>query len=93
MNLLAERIYEVSKELPEPALAELLDFAEFLQQRKLRAVEQQTMELISANAQRGSVMRTLALLASPRFAQRPKASDAEVAQRITALRNDWDGHG
>ena len=92
MNLLAERIYEVSKELPEPALAELLDFAEFLQQRKLRAVEQ-TMELISANAQRGSVMRTLALLASPRFAQRPKASDAEVAQRITALRNDWDGHG
>ena len=92
MNLLAERIYEVSKELPEPALAELLDFSEFLQQRKWRAVEQ-TMELISANAQRGSVMRTLALLASPRFAQRPKASDAEVAQRITALRNDWDGHG
>jgi Protein of unknown function (DUF2281) len=92
MNLLAERIYEVSKELPEPALAELLDFAEFLQQRKLRAGEQ-TMELVSANAQRGSVMRTLALLASPRFAQRPKASDAEVAQRITALRNDWDGRG
>jgi len=31
---IAERFYKVTKELPEPLLAELLDFAEFLRQRK-----------------------------------------------------------
>jgi hypothetical protein len=31
---IAERLYKVTKELPEPLLAELLDFAEFLRQRK-----------------------------------------------------------
>ena len=31
----AERLYLVVKELPEPMLAEILDFAEFLRQRKL----------------------------------------------------------
>ncbi len=31
----AEKLYQVTKELPEPMLAELLDFAEFLRQRKL----------------------------------------------------------
>jgi hypothetical protein len=31
---LKERIYEVSRDLPDPALAELLDFSEFLHQRK-----------------------------------------------------------
>ena len=86
---LPERIYEVSKELPEPALAELLDFAEFLHLRRSRPAEQ-TLELALPDAQRGNVARTLSLLASPRFAQRPKAQGAEVAQRIAALRGDWD---
>jgi len=89
---LAERIYELSKELPEPTLVGLLDYAEFLQQRKSQPVEQ-TAELVSTDAQRGSVKRTLALLSSPRFAQRPKADGAEVAQRIVTLRGDWDVHG
>ena len=31
---IAERFYKVTKELPAPLLAELLDFAEFLRQRK-----------------------------------------------------------
>jgi hypothetical protein len=31
----AERLYQVTKQLPEPMLSELLDFAEFLRQRKL----------------------------------------------------------
>lgn len=31
----AERLYQVTKELPEPLLSELLVFAEFLIQRKL----------------------------------------------------------
>ncbi len=30
----AERLYQVTQQLPEPMLAELLDFAEFLRQRK-----------------------------------------------------------
>jgi len=33
MNI-EERLYNVTKELPEPLLAELLDFAETLRQRK-----------------------------------------------------------
>jgi hypothetical protein len=31
----AEKLYQVTQQLPEPMLAELLDFAEFLRQRKL----------------------------------------------------------
>lgn len=30
----AERLYQVTQQLPEPMLAELLDFAEFLRQKK-----------------------------------------------------------
>lgn len=89
---LAERIYAVSKQLPEPVLMELLDFAEFLQQRKSQVVGQK-MELSSTNLPQGNVARTLTLLASPRFAQRPKANDAEVAQRIAVLRDEWDLRG
>lgn len=36
----AERIYQATKELPEPALAELLDFAEFLKQKKIPVTAQ-----------------------------------------------------
>ena len=88
---LAERIYEVSKELPEPALAELLDFAEFLHLRRSQPAEQANEQTL-LDSQRGSVARTLSLLASPRFAQRPKAQGTEVAQRIAALRGDWEEH-
>ena len=31
----AQRLYQVSKQLPESMLSELLDFAEFLRQRKM----------------------------------------------------------
>ena len=36
-----------------------------------------------------SAARALALLASPRYAQRPVSDPTEVQRRITALRNDW----
>jgi len=36
-----------------------------------------------------SAAKTLELLASPRFAQRPAALANEVQQRISELRNDW----
>jgi len=35
----------------------------------------------------------LALLATPRFANRPVAKAEEVSQRIAALRDDWDERG
>ena len=53
---LTERIYEVSKELPDQALAELLDFAEFLQHKKLHNVLL-TGDSTSGDEQRGSVLR------------------------------------
>lgn len=39
----------------------------------------------------GKAENALALLASPRFANRPAASADEVNQRISALRDEWDG--
>ncbi len=36
----AERLYQVTKELSEPVLVELLDFAEFLRQKKAGEVTQ-----------------------------------------------------
>lgn len=39
----------------------------------------------------GNVRATLALLRSAEFVALPKADPAEVALRIQALRNDWDG--
>ena len=38
---------------------------------------------------KGSLQRVRRLLASPRFAHRPKADPNEVKQRIETLRNDW----
>lgn len=39
---------------------------------------------------RGSAEQALALLASPRFANRPFASPEEVRRRISAMRDEWD---
>lgn len=41
------------------------------------------------NPAQGTAAQALALLASPRFTQRPEASPTEVQQRIDNLRNDW----
>jgi hypothetical protein len=38
---------------------------------------------------RGTAAQALALLASPRFANRPAADAIEVQKRIENLRNDW----
>lgn len=38
---------------------------------------------------RGSAAQALALLASPRFANRPAANPIEVQRRIEHLRSDW----
>jgi hypothetical protein len=46
----------------------------------------------NSSSPRGSAEMALALLASPRFTNRPEASPDEVRQRIAALRNEWDGH-
>lgn len=39
----------------------------------------------------GNGAAILALLKTPRFAQRPLADAEEVERRINELRNDWDG--
>lgn len=39
--------------------------------------------------ERGNGTAVLALLQTPRFAQRPAADAEEVAQRIQNLRDDW----
>ncbi|EIC21041.1 hypothetical protein [Thiorhodovibrio frisius] len=38
----------------------------------------------------GTAAEALALLASPRFAQRPVSDPNEVQNRIAALREDWE---
>jgi len=81
----AEKIYEVSKRLPPPIQQELLDFAEYLQEKKGKAVEAGDEN----NQLPGSVARVLALLASPRFSRRPPAEADEVAKRINSLRDEW----
>ena len=56
----------------------------------LPAVDQSLApEIQKTNVTKGSAAQALALLASPRFAQRPIASAAAVQQRIDELRNDW----
>ena len=40
---MVERLYEVGSKLPPPALAELLDFAEFLRQKNMPAQSAQGM--------------------------------------------------
>lgn len=45
-----------------------------------------------ASTAESSAAQALALLATPRFAQRPTADPGEVHQRIEALRNDWGGN-
>ena len=39
---------------------------------------------------RGTAAQALALLASPRYAKRPRSKPEEVSRRIAALRSDWD---
>ena len=43
-----------------------------------------------AKPARGSGAAILALLQTPRFANRPSADPKEIEQRIQNLRNDWD---
>lgn len=40
--------------------------------------------------ERGNGAAVLALLQTPRFANRPSADPAEIEQRIQNLRDDWD---
>lgn len=42
---MAEKLYEVGSKLPPPALAELLDFAEFLRQRSAPPQAEQHLSL------------------------------------------------
>ena len=85
----AEKIYEVSKRLPPTIQRELLDFAEYLQEKKGRSVE----AVDGSNQLPGSVARVLSLLASPRFSRRPPAEADEVAKRINSLRDEWGSCG
>ena len=39
MSTMADRLWDVTRTLPEPLLAEVLDFAEFLQSRHAHAPE------------------------------------------------------
>ena len=44
---MVEKLYEVGSKLPPPALAELLDFAEFLRQKSMPPKSAQGMSLAS----------------------------------------------
>ena len=71
---MAEQLYEVGSKLPPPALAELLDFAEFLQQKFA----------MSQAARRGSLAELRGgLEASVTFAGAPLAIQEE-------MRREWD---
>lgn len=88
---LADQICEISKKLSDLELIELFDFADFLQQRRSVPMGQRTTPpIVDDYDNKGRVMQVLELLASPRFAQRPKADGDEVVQRLAILRGDWD---
>jgi hypothetical protein len=50
----------------------------------------ETPQTVGDEPVRGSGAAVLALLDTPRFANRPPADAAEIEQRIQDLRNDWD---
>jgi len=56
----------------------------------LDTTDESTTFQIPPNDERGSMLRVLKLLSSPRFAHRPPANINEVAKHITAMRNEWD---
>jgi len=45
---------------------------------------------VEEKPERGNGAAILALLQTPRFANRPPADPEEIEQRIQSLRNDWD---
>jgi hypothetical protein len=44
----------------------------------------------SSSCMRGNAKRTLKLLSTRRFADRPKTTQEEVASRIARIRNEWE---
>ena len=72
---ITETLYEVVKDFPEPIIAELLDFAEFLRIRKLHTPTPESTELL--------VELKGGLECSATFADDPLA----IQER---LRNEWN---
>ena len=50
----------------------------------------ETPQPVKDKPERGNGAAILALLQTPRFANRPPADPEEIEQRIQSLRNDWD---
>ena len=50
----------------------------------------ETPPSVEEKPERGYGAAILALLQTPRFANRPPADPEEIEQRIQSLRNDWD---
>ena len=59
---MVEKLYELGSKLPQPALAELLDFAEFLRQKNVPFKSAQCMSLASLG---GGLEESTAFAGSP----------------------------
>jgi hypothetical protein len=68
MSTMADRLWDVTRTLPEPLLAEVLDFAEFLQTRHAHAP--QSVKEISLAKLSGGLEKSTAFAASPLELQR-----------------------
>ena len=71
---MVEQLYEVGSKLPAPALAELLDFAEFLRQKSVPLKSAQPMSLASL---RGGLEESTTFAGSP----------VEIQEK---MRREWD---
>lgn len=72
----AEKLYETVKDFPEPLIMELLDFAEFLKEkRRYGTIVQEADELLSALS--GGLEDSLSFVGQP----------SEIQEK---LRNEWD---
>ena len=71
---LAEQLYEVGSKLPPPALAELLDFAEFLRQKNMTSLHAQRVSLAEL---KGGLEDSLTFAGAP----------MEIQEK---MRREWD---
>ena len=68
MSTMAERLWDVTRTMPEPLLAEVLDFAEFLQSRRSHAHE--SVKEIGLAQLSGGLEKSTTFAASPEEIQR-----------------------
>ncbi|NTW69848.1 MAG: DUF2281 domain-containing protein [Chlorobiaceae bacterium] len=71
----AEKLYKTAKELPEPLVAEILDFAEFLRKRRV----------VGAVADRKEMLIDLA-----GGLERSKTFSGDLVEIQQRMRNEWE---